>query len=79
MNTKIDAIAVGRRIRNIRKDNLHIQQIDFAKQIGLSQAGLCRVEHGRIPKAIILQRIATLGKVSIEWILTGEGDTNVIF
>jgi transcriptional regulator with XRE-family HTH domain len=66
----IDWKEVGRRIRQLRGFDLN--QADFARRIGVSQAYLSMIEHGRreIGSRILL-KISEFGK-SIEWLLTGE-------
>ncbi len=62
---------VGQRIRAIRGK---MNQTDFAKMIGVrKQNYVSRYEHGRIPNPELLVRIATYGKVTVDWLLTGRG------
>ena len=37
----------------------------------VNQATICKYESGRIPEALILQKIATHGGVTVEWLLHG--------
>jgi transcriptional regulator with XRE-family HTH domain len=68
---EIDWKEVGRRIRQLRGFDLN--QGDFAKRIGVSQAYLSMIEHGRreVGSLILLKISREFGK-SIEWLLTGE-------
>ena len=62
------------RIKEIRK-TLNINQIDFAKQIGLSQSTLAMIEVGKrnfSDKHIKL--ICSTFNISEHWIKTGEGN-----
>jgi transcriptional regulator with XRE-family HTH domain len=60
---------IGARIRKIRGS---LNQKDFAKIIGVSTSVISKYESGRIPKAIILKKIADYGGVNVEWLLHGE-------
>jgi len=60
---------IGARIRKIRGS---LNQKDFAKIIGVSTSVISKYESGRIPKAVILKKIADYGGVSVEWLLHGE-------
>ena len=44
----------------------------FARQLGVSDVTVWRWEKGQLPKLVILERIALLGKKSLVWILTGK-------
>jgi transcriptional regulator with XRE-family HTH domain len=67
----IDWKAVGRRIRELR--GFDMSQADFAQRIGVTQAYLSMIEHGKreIGGAVLL-KISREFRRSIEWLLTGE-------
>ena len=69
--SKVSASQVGQRIKAVRAQTT---QVDFAKKIGVrKQNYISRYEHGRIPNPELLVRIAALGRVSVDWLLTGRG------
>jgi transcriptional regulator with XRE-family HTH domain len=61
---------VGRRIRQVRQ-GLGLTQAGLARQLGVIKVSIARYEAGRVPRANLLDRIATLGGVSVEWLLHG--------
>jgi transcriptional regulator with XRE-family HTH domain len=68
---KVSPEKVGERIRAVRGKRT---QTEFAKTIGVKKQNyISRYERGRIPSPDLLLRIATTGRVSIDWILTGKG------
>jgi len=68
---KVDWIALGRRIRELR--GFDMTQEEFADRIGISQNYLSTVERGKVEVgAEILLRIALEFGRTIEWLLTGE-------
>ena len=67
----IDWRAVGRRLRELRGFDTH--QVDFAKELGISQAQLSRYEKGKSEMgAEVVLRIARKFGKSMEWVLTGK-------
>jgi len=68
---KVDWIAVGRRVRELRGFDMTQQQ--FASQIGVSQNYLSNMERGKFEiGAEILLRISRKFGRTIEWLLTGQ-------
>ena len=68
---KVSPDKVGERIRSVRGDKT---QTEFAKEIGVKKQNyISRYERGRIPSPDLLVRIAEMGKVTVDWILTGKG------
>ncbi|MNJ69449.1 HTH-type transcriptional regulator Xre [compost metagenome] len=62
---------IGHRIKCIRKEN-NLNQIQFAKGIGISQGNLSEIEKGNInPSAETLISIRTHYNVNLNWLLTG--------
>lgn len=67
---KISAQKVGERIRAVRGKRT---QTEFAKALGVKKQNyISRYERGRIPSPDLLVRIAEMGRVSIDWLLTGK-------
>jgi transcriptional regulator with XRE-family HTH domain len=67
---KISAQEVGERIRTVRGKKT---QTEFAKALGVKKQNyISRYERGRIPSPDLLVRIARMGRVSIDWLLTGK-------
>jgi transcriptional regulator with XRE-family HTH domain len=67
----IDWKAVGRRLRELR--GFDMNQVEFARQIGISQGQLSRYEKGKseITAEVLLRISQRFGK-SIEWVLMGK-------
>jgi len=62
----------GRRIKKIRVIDLDVNQKQFAKKLGITQPMVSKYEKGQIvPPALILLKIAKLGKTTVEMILEG--------
>jgi transcriptional regulator with XRE-family HTH domain len=68
-----DLKALGRRLRELR--GFDLTQEEFATQLGTSQSQLSKYERGvAAPPADILFLVKRRFGVSIDWLLTGEGD-----
>jgi transcriptional regulator with XRE-family HTH domain len=64
----------GARIKEIRK-KMGDSQEAFAKKLGISKGALQNYENGeREPTASTIVKIVEVGKVSFDWLLTGDGD-----
>ena len=69
--SQVEWKAVGRRIRELR--GFDMTQMEFARQIGVSQSYLSAMERGRVEiGAEILLRISLEFGKSIELLLTGK-------
>jgi len=66
----VSDLGVGKRIRQVRR-RLNLTQLEFGKRLGVIKVSVARYEAGRIPRANLLDRIASLGGVSVEWLLHG--------
>ncbi len=67
---KISPQKVGERIRAVRGGET---QVDFAQTLGVKKQNyISRYERGRIPSPELLVRIAEIGRVSVDWLLTGK-------
>lgn len=64
-------IKIGDRIKGVRKA-IGMNQTDFGKIFGLTSVAISRYERGRTPNGELLKKIADLGHVSVDWLLTGE-------
>jgi transcriptional regulator with XRE-family HTH domain len=51
MNTETVNLAVGRTLRDLRKA-AQIKQVVLAKNLGLPQSAICRIEHGYQPVTV---------------------------
>lgn len=66
-------MSINQRLRQIRK-HLKMQQIDFAKRLGLSQAGVSWLEQdGNTVSEQIIRLLHLDFHVSEEWLRTGDG------
>ncbi|WP_251578551.1 helix-turn-helix domain-containing protein [Paenibacillus sp. MER TA 81-3] len=62
---------IGHKIKCIRKEN-NLNQVQFAKSIGISQGNLSEIELGNSnPSAETLISIRTQYNVNLNWLLTG--------
>lgn len=67
---RVSAQEVGERIRAVRGKKT---QTEFAETLGVKKQNyISRYERGRIPSPDLLVRIARMGRVSIDWLLTGK-------
>ena len=68
-----DLKALGRRLRELR--GFDFTQQEFAEELGVSQSQLSKYERGfAAPPAEVLLFVKKRFRVSIDWLLTGEGD-----
>jgi DNA-binding XRE family transcriptional regulator len=66
-------IVLGDRIRRVRH-RLGLRQCELAPKLEVGLITLVRAERGaRMPRLPMLQRLAELGGVSVDWLLTGGG------
>ncbi len=73
---KISPQKVGERIRAVRGKRT---QTEFAKALGVKKQNyISRYERGRIPSPDLLVRIAEMGRVSIDWLLTGKRGSKAV-
>ncbi len=70
--TRIDAIAIGRRIREMR--GFEATQAQFAKKLGIGQTQLSKYERGEnVPTLEILVKLKIISGRNLDWIVYGEG------
>jgi transcriptional regulator with XRE-family HTH domain len=63
---------LGQRIIEIRGDRL---RVEFAEELGVSQASLASYELGRsTPNMDFLKALVSCERVDLNWLLTGDGD-----
>jgi len=68
---KVDLVAVGSRIKNLRGN---ILQEELATYLGISQGHLSKVERGKTaPSFEMLISLSDRFHKSIDWILRGKG------
>lgn len=67
---KVSPMKVGERIRAVRGTKT---QTEFANILGVKKQNyISRYERGRIPSPDLLVRIAGIGRVTTDWLLTGK-------
>ena len=68
---------VGRHISTIRKRNF-LTLIEFAEKVGASKSSVSDWEKGsRLPPEAALTKIATIGNMSVDKLLYGDGNNDV--
>lgn len=70
MTRKLVHQGVGRRIAEVRK-RLGLKRYQFAEKLGVTRATVGNYERGQMPRADVLDKIARLGEVTVEWLLHG--------
>lgn len=68
---EIDKRALGRRIREIRRE-AGLRQRELAGLLGTTQSAIHKYERGIVPEPRRLLEIARVGQTSVEWLLTGR-------
>lgn len=68
---EIDKHALGRRIREVRRE-AGLRQRELAALLGTTQSAIHKYERGVIPEPRRLLEIARVGETSVEWLLTGR-------
>jgi transcriptional regulator with XRE-family HTH domain len=72
---EIDKRALGRRIREVRRE-AGLRQRELAAFLGTTQSAIHKYERGVIPEPRRLLEIARVGETTVEWLLTGRhGET----
>lgn len=67
---------IGERLGKLLK-TMHLKNFEFAKKFGISNASLARYKSGdRLPEAQLLLDLCK-ARVNINWLLTGEGTTQI--
>lgn len=66
-------MTLGERIKYVRKYN-KLNQIDFAKKLGISQTHVSKIEKNvEHPSATLLLFISYMFAINIDWLKTGDG------
>lgn len=74
ISIRLDPVAIGRRIREIR--GFETNQTELGKKLGITQAQLSKFEKGqRLPTLDVLVKLRVFSGRSIDWILTGDENT----
>lgn len=69
-------MTLGERVKYVRKSN-KMNQIDFAKALGISQTHVSKIEKDiEHPSETLLRFTSYMFAVNIEWLKTGEGSYN---
>ena len=69
-----DKAGIGKRIKEIRKEN-HLTQQEFADKIGYSKRQVYSVEAKKVvPSDHFLRKVSTTFSVNYSWIITGKGE-----
>ena len=77
MSTSVDYVAMGNRIRQLRKER-NISQSELAASLGISPAYMGHIERGtRIPSLDTLARVAVCLGVSLDNIVLGAATAPV--
>src|SRR5690242_10541218 len=67
---KPDLRAIGLRIRSLRAE---MKQVEFASELGISQAQLSKIERGEVaPTLELLVRLSSKFKKTVDWIVNGN-------
>ncbi len=70
-HARIDVIAIGRRIREMR--GFDVTQAQFAKKLGIGQTQLSKYERGEnVPTLELLVKLNIISGRSLDWIVYGE-------
>lgn len=69
-----DKEGIGARLRTVRKE-YGLTQDQFAERVGYSKTQVHYAEKGRvIPSNVYISKVATAFHISIEWLMSGEGN-----
>ena len=60
------------------KNELNLNQKQFAELLGVTQPAVSKYLKNRIPPPLVLLKLAKEAKTSIEWILTGVNERSVL-
>lgn len=64
------------RIKEVREE-LKLDQAEFAREIGSTQANISNAERGRNASEDLLKKIAKRYNISLNWLLNGEGPKRI--
>lgn len=72
MNKKTEVLSNPKMGKRVEQTRGALTQKEFGKIVGVSQGNIAKIEHGMVPRANILLRIAQVGGASVEGLLEGE-------
>lgn len=75
---KETAILFGKRLKKLREE-MHIEQRDLAKVLGIDKTVLSRYEHGNrgfLPRIPTIRMLANFFGVPMDWLISPEDDTD---
>lgn len=65
----------GEKVKDIRKNELHLNQTDFAKLLGISRTYVTEIENGRIKgNTKLLKKLSEITGKSIEYFISNSED-----
>jgi transcriptional regulator with XRE-family HTH domain len=71
IKVRLDTLAIGRRIRQIR--GFDLTQGEFGELLGIGQAQLSKYELGlNVPTLAVLLKLSVYSGKTIDWIVKGE-------
>lgn len=63
------------RVKNLRKDFLHLTQDEFSKKLNISRANVANIESGRVSiTERTIQDICRIFSINEDWLRFGHGD-----
>lgn len=69
---ELNSVEIGKRVKMIRSRK-QLSQIAFAAELHVSREQISRWENGsKIPALDILYRLSVIGKVSMDYLITGQ-------
>ncbi|MHC3940195.1 XRE family transcriptional regulator [Paenochrobactrum sp. BZR 201-1] len=75
----LDSAAIGKRIKQLRHDNMKLSQEAFASLLGVTRGAVGNWELGKGIKFENLQKIALILEQPVEWLATGRGSATEDF
>jgi predicted transcriptional regulator len=73
----VNQASISKRILDL-KNELKLNQKQFAALLGVTQPAVSKYLKDRIPPPLVLLRLARSAKTSIEWILTGIDERSLL-
>ncbi len=75
----VSMLTLGERIRHIRESILKVNQASFADNLGFARIATISdyEKNKRNPDITTVRKIASIGNVTLEWLLTGRGPISV--
>ncbi len=73
----VNQASISKRILKL-KNELNLNQKQFAELLGVTQPAVSKYLQDRIPPPLVLLRLARTAKTTIEWILTGVDERSLL-